>query len=259
MVIVVDRFASDNDSTVSRVMVDGIFICFGLEDEYREQKVPQETRIPSGTYRITLRKQGSHHSKYSVRFPNMHKGMLHIRDVPKFKWILIHCGNTDEDTAGCLLVGSQAITEPGDMKIINSTAAYKRFYSKVVGAAVEGSLSITFLDNDRSQSDVETNADPNFKLPPSGKKLTREEADALFEYNAVERDKMAIGAGALVGALIDELEQNVETYIRLKNPEPGGHTCEYTLVQGRQDLISPLGQALGFKKVTDSKLEVHDV
>ena len=31
--------------------------------------------------------------------------MLHVLDVPGFEYILIHCGNTDEHTAGCLLVG----------------------------------------------------------------------------------------------------------------------------------------------------------
>ena len=87
MVILVDRFISDNDSTISRVMVDGNFVCFGLEDEYREEKVSEETRIPAGTYRVTLRTEGSHHSRYSTKFPDFHKGMLHIRDVPNFKWI----------------------------------------------------------------------------------------------------------------------------------------------------------------------------
>ena len=64
MVILVDRFTSDDDSTISRVMVDGNFICFGLEDEYREEKVSKQTRIPAGTYRVTLRTAGSHHSRY---------------------------------------------------------------------------------------------------------------------------------------------------------------------------------------------------
>ena len=35
----------------------------------------------------------------------MHKGMLWVRDVPGFEYILIHTGNTDEHTAGCLIVG----------------------------------------------------------------------------------------------------------------------------------------------------------
>ncbi len=74
--------------------------------------------------------------------------MLHILDVPNFQWILIHCGNTDEDTAGCLLVGSQAVAEPGDMKIVNSTAAYRRFYPLVADAAENNDLSITVVDND---------------------------------------------------------------------------------------------------------------
>ena len=260
MVILVDRFTSDDDSTISRVMVDGNFVCFGLEDEYREEKVSEETRIPAGTYKITLRTAGSHHTKYSSRFSDIHKGMLHIRNVPNFKWILIHCGNTDEDTAGCLLVGSQAITEPGDMKIISSTAAYRRFYPMVVDAAANKTLMITYLDNDRTQRriDMNSNADENFKLPISGKKLSKKEKQELFMWNAEQRNEMEIGAGSLVGALIDELVKNAETYIRVENPEPDGYTCNYTLVQGRQDFIAPIGIALGFKSVTNSKLEVHN-
>lgn len=35
MIITVDRFNSDSDATLSKVSVDGRFVCFGLEDEYR--------------------------------------------------------------------------------------------------------------------------------------------------------------------------------------------------------------------------------
>ena len=260
MVIEVDRFVSDADTTISRITVDGEFICFGLEDEYRETKLSKETRIPAGTYKIKLRKTGTHHAKYSLRFADIHKGMLHIQNVPNFTGILIHCGNTAEDTEGCLLVGSQAITEPGDMKIINSTAAYRRLYSLVVDAAEAGDLTIKFLDNDlNKQGDgINTNTGSDFILPSSGKKLTKKQTDELFDQNAEERDKMAIGAGALIGALLDALEQNAETYIRLKDAVPKGHKCGYILVQGRQDIIKPLAKALGFKNVTDSVLEVYN-
>ena len=149
MELFVDRFVSDDDSTISRVSVDGRFVCFGLEDEYREEKVVGETRIPAGTYRITLRTEGGFHQRYSRRFSDIHRGMLHIQDVPNFQFILIHCGNTDEDTKGCLLVGTQANTEPGDMSITASTGAYRRFYPLVVNPAAEDDLKITFVDNDR--------------------------------------------------------------------------------------------------------------
>jgi hypothetical protein len=150
MEIYVDRFVSDDDTTVSRVSVDGAFVCFGLEDEFRETKVAAETRIPAGTYNVALRTEGRFHNRYSSRFAGIHRGMLHILDVPGFTYILIHCGNTDEDTEGCLLVGSQAMTEPGEMRVTQSTAAYRRFYPIVVDAAVAGDLTIRFEDNDRT-------------------------------------------------------------------------------------------------------------
>lgn len=150
MNIDVDRFISDDDTTVSKVSVDGVFICFGLEDEFREEKIVGETRIPAGTYRVTLRKEGGFDQRYARRFPEIHEGMLHIRDVPDFEYVLIHCGNTDEDTAGCLLVGMQANTETGNMSVVSSAIAYKTFYPLVAEAAGNDDLSITFTDNDRS-------------------------------------------------------------------------------------------------------------
>ena len=50
MMITVDRFKSDADATISKVNVDGQFVCFGLEDEYRAENVANETRIPAGQY-----------------------------------------------------------------------------------------------------------------------------------------------------------------------------------------------------------------
>ena len=105
MKITVNRIYSTEDATLSLVGVDGQFFCFGLEDEYREEKVPKETRIPAGTYPVRLRTEGGLHGRYRRRFSDIHQGMLHVQDVPGFEYILIHVGNTDEDTAGCLLVG----------------------------------------------------------------------------------------------------------------------------------------------------------
>ncbi|MCP4766832.1 MAG: hypothetical protein GY875_11240 [Gammaproteobacteria bacterium] len=149
MEILVDRFVSDSDSTISRVLVDGRFICFGLEDEYREDKIPSETRIDAGTYDVRLRTEGGFHQRYQNRFGDMHRGMLHVQDVPEFEYILIHVGNTDEDTAGCLLVGEDAITTQGEMRVNMSRSAYQKLYPIVVDAADRDDLQITYQDNDR--------------------------------------------------------------------------------------------------------------
>ena len=149
MKALVDRFVSDDDTTISRVLVDQHFLCFGLEDEYREEKVAKETRIAAGNYRVRIRTFGGHHTRYSRRFPDFHQGMLEIMDVPEFTDILIHCGNTDEDTAGCLIIGIGANTEPGDMSISQSVTAYRRFYQTVIQSALNENLYIEFQDNDR--------------------------------------------------------------------------------------------------------------
>ena len=154
MKIAVDRFTSDGDTTISSLSLDGAFVCFGLEDEFRTAKVADETRIPAGTYPVALRTAGKHHLQYKQRFPDFHRGMLQIQDVPGFESILIHCGNTHADTSGCLLVGMGAIAEPGNMSISSSVAAYRRLYPMVVDAAAAGRLQIELFDNDRSQSDA---------------------------------------------------------------------------------------------------------
>src|SRR3989304_4581521 len=103
------RFSSGNESTLGLLHIDGKFECFIIEDEYREVKVKGETRIPSGTYKILLRKEGGFHEKYLTKYPASHKGMLWLQEVPGFQYILIHVGNTDLDSAGCLLVGDSAM------------------------------------------------------------------------------------------------------------------------------------------------------
>ena len=112
------------------------FLAYTLEDEYRNEKVFGETRIPNGTYKLALRKTGGYHQKYSKMFSNIHIGMLHVTNVPGFEYILIHCGNTDEHTAGCLLVGdsqeNNQITKNGF--IGKSTQAYKRIYPRIAEA-----------------------------------------------------------------------------------------------------------------------------
>jgi len=125
------------------------FVCYTIEDEHRDEKKYGETRIPAGTYKIKLRKEGGYHQKYSKRFPKIHRGMLHITDVPNFEYILIHCGNTDEHTAGCLLVGdSQENNQINENGFIGkSTQAYKRIYPRIAEALVNNKeVLITYKD-----------------------------------------------------------------------------------------------------------------
>lgn len=146
MKIEVRILTSNNDATLSGVFIDGGFQCFGLEDEKRDVKIVGETRIPRGKYKIGLRKVGGFHGRYSKKFPAFHRGMLQVLDVPGFKYVLIHIGNTDDDTAGCLIVGRGANTG-AQLTITNSTYAYADLYRKVIDAAERGELTIEYINH----------------------------------------------------------------------------------------------------------------
>lgn len=148
MKLTVNRFHSDKEATLSTILLDGKFVCFGLEDEFREVKVSGETRIPAGTYNIGIRDVGGFHSRYSSRFKDIHKGMLEVLNVPNFKYILIHVGNTEKNTDGCLLVGKNATTV-GTPTTPASGPAYRELYSLVIEEAIKGNLVIEYVDLDR--------------------------------------------------------------------------------------------------------------
>jgi hypothetical protein len=149
------RISSQKDST-NGILFDvtggkRTFLCYTLEDEHRKEKVAGETRIPNGTYKITLRKVGGFHSRYQKKYGNMHKGMLWVREVPNFEYILIHTGNTDEHTAGCLIVGDSQQANFGDSNgfVGSSTNAYKRIYPPIAKALESGEeVTITYVDFD---------------------------------------------------------------------------------------------------------------
>jgi hypothetical protein len=81
-------------------------------------------------------------------------------DVPGFEYILLHCGNTDEDTAGCLLLGDTQ--ENNNIKqngfIGRSTTAYKRVYPPIAKALEDGE-EVTIVYRDFAESLILTQAD----------------------------------------------------------------------------------------------------
>ena len=138
--LTVVRTQFGTDATNGLLFIDGLFECYTLEDQYQAVKVMHETCIPEGTYDINFRKTGGFHAKYSERYKNAHYGMLHIQDVPNFTYILIHTGNTDEHTSGCLIVGEtqQDLEVSKDGFIGSSAVAYKKMYSKVANKLLQG-------------------------------------------------------------------------------------------------------------------------
>ena len=141
MKLTLQRIYGGKESTIGVLFIDNVFACFTIEDEFRTVKVKGETRIPSGTYKIILRKEGGKHENYLKKFPQTHKGMLWLQDIPNFQYVLIHIGNTDIDSEGCILIGdsiSQNITERG--AIAQSANAYARIYPIIANTVIKGEM-----------------------------------------------------------------------------------------------------------------------
>lgn len=90
--------------TIGELFYNGEYFSNTLEDPVRDYskedyKVYGDTAIPYGTYKVTLEWS----PKFSKRYGNRKVPRLH--NVPDFEGILIHSGNTNKDTSGCILVG----------------------------------------------------------------------------------------------------------------------------------------------------------
>lgn len=94
----VERLWKKSAYTVGRLFVDGKFFCNTLEDTVRdlsnEKKVYGKTAIPYGEYKVVY--------NWSPKFG---RNLPRLLNVPAFEGILIHPGNTADDSAGCILVG----------------------------------------------------------------------------------------------------------------------------------------------------------
>jgi hypothetical protein len=80
--------------TIGQLYIDGELFCFTLEDVVREEKIPNETAIPTGTYEVVLETS-----------PKFGPETVTVKNVPGFTGIRIHAGNTADDTEGCIILG----------------------------------------------------------------------------------------------------------------------------------------------------------
>jgi len=195
MKLTVVRTQFGTDATNGILLVDGLFECYTLEDQYQAVKVMHETCIPEGTYDIKFRTVGGFHERYKTKYGNAHYGMLHLQDVPNFTYILIHSGNTDEHTSGCLIVGEtqQDLDINDDGFIGSSVIAYKKMYSNVAKELLLGKeVTIEYTTITKLLEKPASNASTDDVI------LTRTVMEKLEEVNG----NVLIGNAMLKGRLI---------------------------------------------------------
>lgn len=129
------RIFKGPDYTIGRFAIDGAYFCDTIEDPVRplppacpdtphgnsctcREKVYARTAIPAGTYKVTM--------EYSPRFKRL---LPYLHDVPHFLGILIHAGNTADDSAGCIIVGRNKVKG----KVLDSRVTLQTLLERIEG------------------------------------------------------------------------------------------------------------------------------
>lgn len=142
MKLLVDRRYKKATYVIGLLYVDGKFFSNTLEDTDRglqksdplsvikAKKIPGETAIPTGTYRITMDVVSPKYSAVAYYRKLCGGRMPRILNVPGYEGVLIHPGNSAIDTMGCVLVGKNSVKG----RLTASRDAFERLY-KLLDAA----------------------------------------------------------------------------------------------------------------------------
>lgn len=144
MELLLKRIARRDSYTIGKLYVDGSYFCDTIEDKDRglQQQLPLSvnvakkkkgvTAIPIGRYRITLAVKSQRFSQ-KKQYAACNGYLPRLVNVPAFDGVLIHIGNTANDTEGCILVGKN--TQVG--KVLESTQTFWKLYSLLQDAKDE--------------------------------------------------------------------------------------------------------------------------
>ena len=144
MELLLKRIARRDSDTIGKLYVDGRYFCDTIEDKDRglQQQLPLSvnvakkkkgvTAIPVGRYRVTLAVKSQRFTQ-KKQYAACNGYLPRLVNVPAFDGVLIHIGNTANDTEGCILVGKN--TQVG--KVLESTATFWKLYSLLQDAKDE--------------------------------------------------------------------------------------------------------------------------
>ena len=142
------RVARKPNYTIGKLYVNGTYFCDTLEDtdrslrsemsfnEIANLKIKGKTAIPYGTYAIDLDTVSPRFGSQAFYKEVCNGKLPRLVNVNGYDGVLIHVGNDDGDTDGCILVGYNTVVG----KVTNSKDAFRRLmqaiYARPAGEAV---------------------------------------------------------------------------------------------------------------------------
>lgn len=140
MILTLNRKFKKNTYTIGKLYINGQYFCDTIEDKDRgltsdmttsqisKIKVKSVTAIPTGKYQITLNVISPKYKSNSFYINNANGARVpRLLNVKGFEGVLIHCGNTEKDSAGCVIVGKNTITG----KVTESKDTFIKLYKQL--------------------------------------------------------------------------------------------------------------------------------
>jgi hypothetical protein len=129
--------------TGSEVRVDGLFVCFSLEDRVRDRveepgvKVHGQTAIPAKAYRI--------YRRFSPHFNRDMPGLVEedfpiVDGKPLFRYVMVHWGANEAQTEGCPLIGFGINLATGTLSRCGDKDAFAMLWTKIEEAWARGEI-----------------------------------------------------------------------------------------------------------------------
>lgn len=137
MTLLVKRIYNCDKYCISHIYIYGEYICDAIEDPDRmldqsqtlqyikDHKVYAKTAIPTGLYELSLDIVSPKYSKSKYYMDFCKAKLPRIMNVKAWDGVLIHTGNTADDSAGCIIVGYNKVKG----KVINSKIAFEKLYN----------------------------------------------------------------------------------------------------------------------------------
>lgn len=155
MKLLLERKWKKDTYTIGKLYIDNEFFCNTLEDkdrglastmslaEINKIKKPGITAIPTGTYNVWMNVVSPKYSKSSWYINNCNGSrMPRLGNVVGYEGVLIHPGNTADDSEGCILVGKNDVKG----KVTKSKDYFLQLYKKMYIAYRRGEkIEITII------------------------------------------------------------------------------------------------------------------
>lgn len=149
MKLLLKRIAKMEKYTIGKLYIDGKYFSDTLEDvdrnltstmskdEIAKVKVYGKTAIPTGTYVVDMNTVSPKFGERSWAQP--YKGKVpRLQDVPGYEGVLIHPGNTADDTLGCILVGRNKVKG----QVVESQDTFKALMEVLIKVRDEITITI---------------------------------------------------------------------------------------------------------------------